>query len=68
VEIREATLYCTSHPCMICSKMIINAGIQRVVFEAGYADALAEEMLKESRIKVEKFNRLPLSTDDNRKK
>jgi dCMP deaminase len=68
VEIRGATLYCTNHPCMICSKMIINAGIQKVVFEDGYADALAEEMLKESRIKVEKFNRLQLSTVDNRKK
>jgi dCMP deaminase len=57
VEIREATLYCTNHPCIICSKMLINAGIQKVVFEDGYADTLAEEMLKESRIKVEKFNR-----------
>lgn len=31
VEIRGATLYCTNHPCIICSKMIINAGIQKVV-------------------------------------
>jgi dCMP deaminase len=37
--------------------MIINAGIQRVVYEDGYADALAKEMLKESGIKIEKFNR-----------
>ncbi|HUL20963.1 MAG TPA: cytidine/deoxycytidylate deaminase family protein [Thermodesulfobacteriota bacterium] len=55
VEIREATLYCTNHPCIICSKMIINAGIQRVVFAAGYADALAKKMLKESGIKIESF-------------
>ncbi len=68
VEIRDATLYCTNHPCMICSKMIINAGIQKVVFEGGYADALAEEMLKESRIKVQKFNRYPRSTYDKQKK
>ncbi len=68
VEIREATLYCTNHPCIICSKMIINAGIQKVVFEGGYADALADEMLKESRIKIEKFNRYPRSSYDKRKK
>jgi dCMP deaminase len=37
--------------------MIINAGIQKVVYEDGYADALAREMLKESGIKIEKFNR-----------
>ncbi len=57
VPIQGATLYCTNHPCMICSKMIINAGIQRVVYEDGYADALASLMLKESKIKIEKFNR-----------
>ena len=57
VGIRGATLYCTNHPCMICSKMIINAGIQKIVFEEGYADALAKEMLKESGIEVERFTR-----------
>jgi dCMP deaminase len=29
VGIRGATLYCTNHPCIICSKMIINAGSRR---------------------------------------
>ena len=57
VGIRGASLYCTNHPCIICSKMIINAGIQRIVYEDGYADALAKEMLKESGIDVEKFDR-----------
>lgn len=57
VEISGSTLYCTNHPCIICSKMIINAGIKRIVYEDGYADELAKEMLKESRIKVEKFDR-----------
>jgi dCMP deaminase len=37
--------------------MIINAGIEKVVYEDGYADALARMMLKESGIKIEKFNR-----------
>jgi dCMP deaminase len=57
VQIRGATLYCTNHPCIICSKMIINAGIQRIIYEEGYADALAKQMLKESKVKVEKFDR-----------
>jgi len=57
VQIQGATLYCTNHPCIICSKMIINAGIQRIIYEEGYADALAKQMLQESRVKVEKFNR-----------
>ena len=57
VAIRGATLYCTNHPCVICSKMLINAGIERIVYEEGYADDLAAQMLKESGIKVERFKR-----------
>ena len=57
VPIRGATLYCTNHPCVICSKMLINAGIERIVYEEGYADDLAAQMLKESGIKVERFKR-----------
>ena len=37
--------------------MIINSGIEKIVYEEGYADELAKEMLKESGIKVEQFNR-----------
>jgi deoxycytidylate deaminase len=37
--------------------MVINAGIETVVYEDGYADALARKMLKESGIKVERFRR-----------
>jgi dCMP deaminase len=59
VGIQGATLYCTNHPCSICSKMIINAGIQRIVYEEGYADDLAKTMLKDSGIEMERFNRMP---------
>jgi dCMP deaminase len=37
--------------------MIINAGIQKIVYEEGYADSMAKEMLKESGVKAGKFNR-----------
>ena len=57
VGIRGSTLYCTNHPCIICSKMIINAGIEEVVYEEGYADDLAKTMLKESGIHVRHVNR-----------
>jgi dCMP deaminase len=53
--IEGSTLYCTTMPCIICSKMIINAGIRRVVFEMGYPDQLAEEMIRESGIVVDRF-------------
>ncbi len=48
VSIKGSTLYCTNHPCIICSKMIINAGIIKVVYKDGYQDPMAEEILKEA--------------------
>jgi len=54
-NIDGATLYCTTMPCIICSKMIINAGIKKVVYENGYADSLAAEMVAESGVEVAQF-------------
>lgn len=48
VSVKGATLYCTNHPCIICSKMIINAGITKVVYKDGYQDPMAQEILKEA--------------------
>ena len=59
VSINGATLYCTNLPCIICTKMLINAGIQRVVFEEGYADPLARQMWEESNVTVEQFQPEP---------
>lgn len=47
VSIRDAVLYCTNLPCIICAKMLINAGVRRIVYLDGYADTLTGEMLKE---------------------
>lgn len=56
VAIGGATLYCTTHPCVICTKMIVNAGIQRVVYRDGYADELSREMLELAGISVEQLS------------
>ena len=55
VNIDTSTLYCTTMPCIICTKMLINAGITRVVYGEGYADDLAREMISETGIKVVHF-------------
>ncbi len=52
VSIQGATLFCTNFPCVICSKMLINAGIQAIYYLEGYADSLSEEMLKEAGMKI----------------
>ncbi|HEY6837285.1 MAG TPA: cytidine/deoxycytidylate deaminase family protein [Geobacteraceae bacterium] len=54
-NIDGATLYCTTMPCVICSKMIINAGVRRIVYEEGYPDELAAELMGESGVAVERF-------------
>ena len=52
VGVNGATLYCTNHPCIICAKMIINAGVVRIVVGGDYRDSLAEAMLEEANIEV----------------
>ena len=54
-NIDGATLYCTTMPCIICTKMIINAGITKVIYGEGYADELAREMIAEAAIEVLQF-------------
>jgi len=55
VSVRGAVLYCTNHPCIICSKMIVNSGITGIVFREGYSDRLSEEILREAAIPVRKL-------------
>lgn len=52
-SIAGGTLYCTNQPCIICAKMIINAGIKRIVIKEGYPDKLAVEILEEAGLKIE---------------
>ncbi|MEJ2470291.1 MAG: cytidine/deoxycytidylate deaminase family protein [Desulfuromonadales bacterium] len=55
VNISDSTLYCTNSPCIICTKMLINAGIRQVVYLEGYADRLSLEMLAEAQIETRTF-------------
>jgi dCMP deaminase len=55
ISISGATLYCTNKPCVICSKMIINAGIERIYYLEGYDDPLADQMLSETGIELVRF-------------
>ena len=52
-SIAGGTLYCTTQPCVICAKMIINAGIRRIVIKQGYPDELSLEMLSEAGLTIE---------------
>ena len=52
VSIDGATLYCTHQPCVLCAKMIVNAGITRVVYEEGYPDDFAREIMAEGGVEL----------------
>lgn len=59
VSINGATLFCTNLPCLICTKMIINSGIKKIVYKSGYADPMSEQMLKEAKIDLIKLDDVP---------
>jgi dCMP deaminase len=52
ISIIGSTLYCTTQPCIICSKMLINAGVVKIYFRVKYPDELAETMLAEAGIEI----------------
>ncbi len=55
VSTQGAVLYCTTQPCAQCAKMLINAGVERIVYRGGYPDSLARELLEEAGIAVEQW-------------
>ncbi|MDP3058469.1 MAG: cytidine/deoxycytidylate deaminase family protein [bacterium] len=52
VSIKGGTLYTTHFPCVLCAKMILNAGIVKVVYSSPYPDSLSQELLQEAGIEV----------------
>lgn len=51
-SVKDATLYSTTQPCVICAKMLINAGIKEIVIRGDYPDKMAKDLLREAKIKV----------------
>lgn len=58
VSVKGATMYVTNQPCVLCAKMIINAGIEKIVFNGDYPDELAMELLKEASVRVIKYENI----------
>jgi dCMP deaminase len=60
VSLAGATMYCTHQPCVNCSKLLISAGVGRVVYQQPYPDALATALLGEAGVAVVHFETLEL--------
>lgn len=53
VSIDGATLYCRMTPCYVCAKMIINAGIKRVVATKDYhGGAKTKDIFKQANVEL----------------
>jgi len=48
VQIAGSDIYSTTQPCVLCAKMLINAGIKKIYYYEEYPDFLALELLKEA--------------------
>lgn len=59
VSLKGSVLYCTTQPCVTCAKMLINAGVRRIVYEGDYDDELALEMLQEARVELVRWRPRP---------
>ena len=56
VSIEGSVIYTTLQPCILCAKMIINAGIKKIIFKGNYPDELALEILKEADVELIQFD------------
>lgn len=57
ISIKGSTLYTTFSPCLLCTKMIINAGIHEVVFSRDYPlGAPAQQLLRAADVKLRRMN------------
>ena len=54
-SVKDASIYITNFPCVLCAKILINAGIKEVIYLDDYVDPLSRKILEESNVVVRKF-------------
>lgn len=57
VSIEGSTIYVTAQPCVICSKLIINSGIKKVMYCGNYPDELSVQLLKEAGVELVRYEK-----------
>jgi len=58
VSTESSTLYCTSEPCYACAKLVVNAGVIRVVYRDPYDDVRSRELFRRAGIEVDALSRV----------
>ena len=64
ISMTGSAIYCTHQPCLICSKMLINCGVQAIWYASGYPDPLALRMLEEAGVSVGHLPRVAEAVDE----
>lgn len=57
VSVDGAEIYITDSPCILCTKMLINAGIKRIVYKGAYPDSFSLEMLEEAGVETVQYEK-----------
>ena len=55
VSVEGATMYVTHQPCTICTRIIINSGIKRIIYKHSYPDDFSVQLLKDAGVELIKF-------------
>lgn len=55
INVKNSTLYVTKQLCIICAKMLINAGIKEIIYLEEYPDKYSERLLNEAGIRISKY-------------
>ncbi len=55
-SVRDASLYVTHQPCVVCAKMLVNARISEIVFSGEYPDQLSQSILDEAGIRLRRVD------------
>jgi dCMP deaminase len=58
VSVADATAYCTHQPCVNCTKLLISAGVKKIVFDTEYPDPIATDLLREAGVGIVAFKML----------
>ncbi len=58
VSLAGSIAYCTHQPCVNCSKLLISAGVQKIIYDIGYPDPVASELLAEAGVAIVQFSTL----------
>jgi dCMP deaminase len=55
VSIKDASIYTTNFPCVLCTKILLNAGVTEIIYKDEYEDELSKCILEEAKLTIRRF-------------